>query len=134
MNKQTKISFLWLVIAIGYIFHSTYHLSGAIFGADIRLPDSTGEVPVIMYVFRIVLEIFTLTLVLLTLYFSGKTFRWFSFIWACILGILNLVHLVETIIGEPSELSQLTLLAFIFAANIVLILETRNQTKLGAGS
>lgn len=130
MNKQFLISFLWLLIVIGYIFHSTYHLSEAVFGVDIKLPNATGEVPIVMYVIRIVLEIFTLTLVLLTLYSTGKVFRWFSFVWASILGVLNAFHLGETIMGHPGELSQLVLLTFILATNVLLIIETRGQTRL----
>lgn len=130
MNKQFLISFLWLLIVIGYIFHSTYHLSEAVFGVDIKLPNATGEVPIVMYVIRIVLEIFTLTLVLLTLYSTGKVFRWFSFVWASILGVLNAFHLGETIMGHPGELSQLVLLAFILATNVLLVIETRGQTRL----
>lgn len=134
MNRQVKISFLWFLIVVGYIFHSTYHLSGVVFfGVDVNPPAVKGEVPTTLYVIRIVLEVLTLLLVLLSLYLSGKGFRWFSFIWAVILGILNAVHLVETIVGEPSELSQLALLTFILAANVMLAIETIRQIRATAG-
>lgn len=130
MNKQFRISFLWLLIVIGYIFHSTYHLSEAVFGIDIKLPNATGEVPPVMYIIRIVLEIFTLTLVLVTLYSTGKIFSWFSFVWASILGVLNAFHLGQTLMGDAGDLSQVVLLTFILATNVLLVIETRKQTRL----
>jgi hypothetical protein len=85
-----------------------------------------------MYIIRIVLEIFTLTLVLFTLYNTSKVFRWFSFVWASILGVLNAFHLGETLMGNAEDLSQVVLLTFVLATNVLLVIETRKQTRLNS--
>ncbi len=129
-NQNYKIAFLWLLIVIGFILHGYYHLAELFFGIDIKLHDAKGEVPIGTHLFRIVLEIFTLIFVLLSVYISKKIFYRISFAWAIVLGILNLAHLGGTIANEIGEISQVALLAFILATNILLSIELWKSIKI----
>lgn len=131
MNENIlKIALLWLLIAISYSMHSIYHLSELFFGIDIKLPDANGKVPLNIHFFRIATEVFTLLMVVLTIKIKARAYNWFSFIWACLLGILNLVHFVSTFIREPSEISQIALLAFVLAVNVLLAIEIYKAIRI----
>lgn len=129
MSNTNKIIVFWLLIVVGYIFHSTYHLSGAIFGEDIKMNDATGQTPVVMHFFRIVLEILPLIMVVLTTYLSSRGFRLFSFVLAIVFGLANALHVVETAMHEIANISQIAVLSFILVVNILLILTLNNWRK-----
>lgn len=130
-NKlQFRIAFLWLLIVIGYIYHGQFHLSELLYGVDIRIPNTNGQIPMGMHIFRILVELVTLLMVLLTLYIPKKGFKAFSFVWAILLGVLNLFHLGETLVKEFNDLSQIVLLTFVLAANILLIADTKKWQKI----
>lgn len=124
MSVQIRISLLWLFLAVGYEFHNLYHLSELYYGIDIRLPNVKGEVPLVLHLFRIAVEIITLFLSLLILYVRNKAFAWFAFAWAALLGILNLIHLGQTLYAELGDISQIGLLCFVFVANVFLVIES----------
>ena len=121
--QHIKIAILWLLIAVCYSLHSIFHLSALFFGADIKLPNANGTVPVDAHIFRIVVEVLTFLFVILSLYLLNKTYYWMSFIWAILLGVLNVVHLYETVTKDWHDLSQVALLTFIVVANIFLVRE-----------
>lgn len=125
MSIQYRIAFIWLVIAVCYLFHSNYHLGQAAFGVDIKIKGATGMVPVAMHFMRLVLEVFSMLLALLTLYLTNKGYKLFLFIWAIILLLLNLVHVGETFYKEPGDISQAGLLSFVAVANIFLVLDIK---------
>jgi len=124
MNIKVRISFLWLSISVCFLLHSVYHLSELFFGIDIKTPEANGTVPVAAHLFRIVVELGVLIMFLLSLYAKSKSYYVFSYVWAVLLGILNVVHLGGTIVSEFQEYSQLTLLAFIVVVNIFLIIDS----------
>lgn len=125
MNIQHRIAFIWLMIALCYLFHSSYHFSQAVFGMDIKIPGATGKVPVSMHLMRFVLEVFSMLLALLTLYIKKKGFILFLFTWAIMLLLLNVFHLGETIYKESDNISQVGLLSFVVVANLFLVLDVR---------
>lgn len=129
MTTISKIAFFWLIIAIGYSFHSSYHISGIMFGEEIKLVNATGKTPVSMHLIRIVLEIFTMLLAVLTVQLKGKLFAKFSLVWAILLGLANVAHLIETSLHELTDYSQLALLSFILLVNVSLILNTKKRVQ-----
>lgn len=129
MPTQLKTVVLWFLIVFCYLIHGYYHLGELFFGVDIKVPDATGSVPMAVHIFSILIEILPLSIGLISLYKTAKWFIWMSFIFAILLGLLNLVHLGETIAKEPGEIRQLALLSFIVVVNILLILEINRQRK-----
>lgn len=121
--NNLKIGLLWFLIAVGFLLHGVYHVYDLFFGIDITLENATGEVPVGKHFFRIFLEVVTYTMVLMTLYITKKEFYWFSFVWSFLLGIMNTVHLGGTLVKDYQNLSQVALLIFILATNILLVFE-----------
>ena len=120
-HNSNKIAILWLIIAVCYTLHIVYHLSGLFYGIDIKMDDATGEVSPATHVFRIVTQLFTFTMAVLTLYIYTKTFYWVSLIWAALLGILNLIHVGQEIATEYQDYSQVALLLFISIVNTLLL-------------
>ncbi len=134
MSIYFRMSLLWLLIAFCYSQHSLYHLSGLFYGQDIRLPDTNGEVPVSLHLFRIAVEIVTLIICVLTLYIKRKGFYWFCFVWASLLGLLNLVHLAQTVMGEIEDLSQVALLSFVVLINGLLVADAWKMVRARASA
>jgi len=132
MNIQYRIAFIWLIIAVCYLFHSSYHLGQAAFGVDIKIKGAIGTVPLTMHIMRVVLEVFSMLLALLTLYITSKGYKLFLFIWAIILLLLNLVHVGETLYKEPGDISQAVLLSFVVVANIFLVLDIKKWKAVAA--
>lgn len=130
MNIQFRIAFIWLMIALCYLFHSNYHLAEAFFGVDIKMKAATGTVPIAMHIFRIVVEVFTMLLALLTLYLNHRGFKVFLFIWAIVLLLLNLVHLGETVYQDLNDISQVGLLSFVVIANSYLVMDTKKWKSI----
>lgn len=129
MSNVCKITYFWLFIAVGYVFHSLYHLSGGVFGEDIKMAGATGTMPYCLHFFRIVLEIGSLTMALLTTQLSSEVFRRISFVWAILLGLANGVHLFEELTQSPDNLSQIALLAWILVVNILLVFSLYHWQK-----
>jgi hypothetical protein len=129
MQSQLRVAILWFVLVFCYLIHGYYHLAELFFGVDIKVPDAKGAVPVSAHLFSVFIEILPLALGLLSLYKTAKWLQWVSFIFAILLGLLNLVHLGGTIAQEAGEIRQVVLLTFILVVNILLIRETNRQRK-----
>ncbi|PQJ21902.1 PepSY domain-containing protein [Tenacibaculum sp. SG-28] len=121
LPMRIKISLLWIFIAIGFIFHHVYGLANVYFQESILLDDATGETPFWAHQWRILLEGLALTFGLLSLEITKKWFVLSSFIWAIILGIFNLYHVITAVIYEPSNISEIFILILLVVASILLI-------------
>jgi hypothetical protein len=93
---------------------------GIFFGVDLRLPDSTGEVPLGTQVFNTVFFTVTFLMALLSINLSGRGFRWFSIVWSALFLLLNLFHWAATVFVEAFDLSQVCLLSFVPVVNVLL--------------
>ncbi|WP_346318038.1 hypothetical protein [Chitinophaga sp. YIM B06452] len=129
MNHQFKIALLWILIVFCYLLHGYYHVAELFFGVDIKIPDAKGEVPLSSHLFSLLIEIVPLSAGLAALYVTRKWFTWASLVFAILLGLLNVVHLVMTFMHESSDIRQLALLAFIIAVNILLVKELNISRK-----
>tara|TARA_B100000809_G_scaffold107339_2_gene105830 strand:- start:544 stop:948 length:405 start_codon:yes stop_codon:yes gene_type:complete len=123
MNKimtTSKIAFLWVFIAIGFIFHHIYGLAAVFFNESVMIEGSTGEIPMWVHKWRIVMEGLALLFGLLTIEISKKWFQWTSFVWAILLGLFNVYHLTTAMLYELSNISEILILILIVVANTFL--------------
>lgn len=128
---RTKIIFLWSAIVIGFIFHHLYGLANIYFQESLLIEGSDGEIPGWAHQWRIILEGMAFLFAVLTVQLSKSWFRWASFIWAILLGVFNLYHLVTAMIYEISNVSEILMLAIMLIASVLLIkeLNTWRSTK-----
>jgi hypothetical protein len=129
MDTKIKIAFYWLLLGICFLTHTVLHMYGLLYGVDIRLPDTTGEVSLGTQVFNTVIFTVTFLIALLSINLSGKGFRWFSFVWSGLFLWLNLFHLGATVFVEKFDFSQTCLLTFVLAVNVLLTLALWESLK-----
>jgi uncharacterized iron-regulated membrane protein len=129
---RTKISLLWIFIAIGFVFHHIYGLATVFFNESVFIEGSTGETPFWAHQWRIILEGLALTFGLLTLEIGKKWFRMLSFVWAVVLGLFNVYHVITAVIYESSNLSEILVLILLVVANAFLVNEINAWRKLEA--
>lgn len=129
MNTITKIAFCWLLIVIALAYHVQYELSGLFFGKDIKSPEATGEIPYFLHYFNIAVTVIPLFFALLTPFANHKIFVNASLVYAVLFLLLNAFHVVATVMEDISNLSQMTLLTFAVAANVLLVLSINKWRK-----
>jgi hypothetical protein len=120
MDTKIKTAFYWLLLGICFLTHTLLHMYGLFYGADIRLPEAPGEVPLGAQAFNTVIFTVTFLIAFLSVNLSGKGFRWFSLVWSALFLLLNIFHLGETVFVEKFDLSQACLLTFVLAVNALL--------------
>jgi hypothetical protein len=120
MDTKMKTAFYWLLLGICFVTHTLLHIYGLFYGADIRLPEATGEVPTGAQAFNTVIFTVTFLIALLSVNLSGRGFRWFSLVWSGLFFLLNIFHLGATVFVEAFDLSQVCLLTFVLAVNALL--------------
>lgn len=120
MNTQIKTAIYWLLLGVCFLTHTLFHMYGLFYGADIRLPGAAGEVPFGSQVFNTVIFTVTFLMALLSIHLSGKIFRRFSFVWSALFLLLNLFHWAATVFVEAFDFSQVCLLSFVPAVNVLL--------------
>lgn len=129
MNTITKIAFCWILISIGLAYHTQYELSGLFFGEDIKMPAANGKMPYTVHYFNIAVTIIPLFFALLTLFLNKLAFKWIIFIYAVLLLLLNLFHVLATAKEDISNLTQIALLTFVALANVFLVMELNRWRK-----
>ncbi|MDR0575565.1 MAG: hypothetical protein LBG96_16360 [Tannerella sp.] len=123
MDTKIKTAFYWLLLGICFLTHTLFHMYGLFYGVDIRLPDATGgEAPLGVQAFNTVIFTVTFLMALLSIHLSGRGFWWFSFVWSVLFLLLNIFHLGATVFVEKFDLSQVCLLTFMLAVNVLLTL------------
>jgi hypothetical protein len=93
---------------------------GLFYGVDIRLSEAGGEVPLGDQLFNTLIFTITFLIALLSMHLSGKAFRWFSLVWSVLFLLLNFFHLGAAIFVEAFDISQVCLLTFVPAVNVLL--------------
>lgn len=131
MLTRIRIAFLWTLLVLGFVLHGHYHLAELFYGKDIKIPDATGEVPVVAHVFSILLEILPLLIAVAIFYTMKKWYIWTSLIIAGLLALLNLVHLVQTVLHEPGDLRQVVLLSYLVFINTLLLTDLVKAARKG---
>lgn len=122
MIKQQKIVFSWLVIAIAIIAHNALEIGEALFFKTLPETPFAEGIPIPVHVINLSALVLPLLLGYLSLFYSSKGFKLFSFIYAILLVLLNIAHVGETIAENVSNLTQVAVLLFVAVVNIVLII------------
>ncbi|SNY95390.1 PepSY-associated TM helix domain-containing protein [Flagellimonas pacifica] len=126
---RTKISILWLFLAVGYIVHHIYGLFGVYYNETVMIEGSDGTVPTEHHLWRIALEGLALLFCLLTLEVKKNWYKWTAFIWALLAGLFNVYHFVASLFYEISNISELLILAMMVVANVFLLISIIKWTK-----
>ncbi|MDR0575432.1 MAG: hypothetical protein LBG96_15680 [Tannerella sp.] len=104
---------------------------GMFYGVDISLPDATtSEAPLGVQAFNTVIFTGAFLIALLSVNLSSKGFRWFSLVWASLFLLLNIFHPGATAFVEAFDLSQVCLLTFVLAVNVLLTVTLWKSLRL----
>ena len=105
--RISKVSLLWVIIMVGFAMHMLADMLPAFWGANIAMPDATGETPMGMLLFMIGMAFFIPMCGLLCMnYRSCKAMRVINLMLAMLMMLFNLFHATELI----SEFSPVQLL------------------------
>lgn len=98
MDRISKVSFMWVVIMVGFAMHMLADILPAFWGASIAMPDATGEVSVGMIGFMICISFFMPMCGLLCMqYRSCKAMRVINLVLATVMMVFNIFHASELI-------------------------------------
>jgi len=124
-----KISMLWLFLAIGFIVHHIYGLFGVYYHESVMMEGATGDVPMEHHMYRILFEGMAMMFMLFTLQITKRWFRVISFLWAILLGLFNVYHVVTAVIYESSNISEILILLLMVFASGFLIMSLNKWVK-----
>lgn len=95
-TKISKVSLIWVIIMVGFAMHMLADMLPAFWGADIAMPDATGEAPMCMMLFMIGIAFFVPMCGLLCMnYRNCKAMRIINLVLACIMMLFNIFHASE---------------------------------------
>ena len=98
MNRVSKVSFMWVVIMVGFAMHMLADMLPAFWGVNIAMPDATGEPPVGMLIFMMSLSFFIPMCGLLCMqYRRCKAMLTINLVLAGIMMVFNIFHASELI-------------------------------------
>ena len=124
--KVSKVSFMWLVIMVGFAMHMLADILPAFLGASIAMPDATGEVSVGMIGFMICISFFMPMCGLLCMqYRSCKAMRVINLVLATVMMVFNIFHASE-LITEFNPV-QLLIHPVMVVAGIYLFIFSRRE-------
>ena len=124
--KVSKVSFMWLVIMVGFAMHMLADILPAFWGASIAMPDATGEVSVGMIGFMICISFFMpMCGLLCMLYRSCKVMRVINLVLATVMMVFNIFHASE-LITEFNPV-QLLIHPVMVVAGIYLFIFSRRE-------
>lgn len=95
-TKISKVSLIWVIIMVGFAMHMLADMLPAFWGADIAMPDATGEAPMGMMLFMIGMAFFVPMCGLLCMnYRNCKAMRIINLVLACVMMLFNIFHASE---------------------------------------
>ena len=95
-NKISKVSLLWVIIMVGFMVHIAADILPAFWGANIAMPDSTGEASMGMIMFMMTMAFFVPMCGLLCMnYRKFKVMRVINLVLATVMMLFNFFHTSE---------------------------------------
>lgn len=95
-NKISKVSLLWVIIMVGFMAHIAADILPAFWGANIAMPDSTGEASMGMIMFMMTMAFFVPMCGLLCMnYRKFKVMRVINLVFATVMVLFNFFHTSE---------------------------------------
>ena len=124
----SKVSFMWVVIMVGFAMHMLADTLPAFWGVSLAMPGSNGTASTGMMIFMIAIA-FNLPMcgILCMQYRSKKIMRTINFVLATIMMIFNFLHASELI--EEFNPVQLLILPVMIVAGIYLFIFSRREMK-----
>lgn len=95
-NKISKVSLLWVIIMVGFMAHIAADILPAFWGANIAMPDSTGDTSMGMIMFMMSMAFFVPMCGLLCMnYRKFKVMRVINLVFATVMMLFNFFHTSE---------------------------------------
>lgn len=95
-TKVSKVSLIWVIIMVGFAMHMLADILPAFWGANIAMPDATGEAPTGMMLFMIGMAFFVPMCGLLCMnYRRCNAVRVINLVLAAVMMLFNLFHACE---------------------------------------
>ena len=95
-NKISKVSLLWVIIMVGFMAHIAADILPAFWGANIAMPDSTGEASMGMIMFMMTMAFVVPMCGLLCMnYRKFKVMRVINLVLATVMMLFNFFHTSE---------------------------------------
>lgn len=126
---RTKISIYWFILTVGFILHHIYGLFGVYYNDSLMIEGATGDVPIEHHLYRILFEGIAMLFCLATLEISNYWFKQTSFIWAILLGVFNVYHVITAIIYESSNISEIVILAMMAITSVLLVINLNRWSR-----
>lgn len=131
MNRVSKVSFMWVVIMVGFAMHMLADMLPAFWGANIAMPDATGEAPVGMLIFMMSLSFFIPMCGLLCMqYRRCKAMLTINLVLAGIMMVFNIFHASE-LIAEFNPVQLLIHPVMVVAGIYLFIFSLQEKKTMG---
>lgn len=133
-NKISKVSLLWVIIMVGFMAHIAADILPAFWGANIAMPDSTGEASMGMIMFMMSMAFFVPMCGLLCMnYRKFKVMRVINLVFATVMMLFNFFHTSELFMEfNPVQLLILLAMAVLGVYLFVYSLRMVKQNDLGS--
>lgn len=133
-NKISKVSLLWVIIMVGFMAHIAADILPAFWGANIAMPDSTGEASMGMIMFMMTMAFFVPMCGLLCMnYRKFKVMRVINLVLATVMVLFNFFHTSELFMEfNPVQLIILLAMAVLGVYLFVYSLRMVKQNDLGS--
>ena len=133
-NKISKVSLLWVIIMVGFMAHIAADILPAFWGANIAMPDSTGEASMGMIMSMMTMAFFVTMCGLLCMnYRKFKVMRVINLVLATVMMLFNFFHTSELFMEfNPVQLIILLAMAVLGVYLFVYSLRMVKQNDLGS--
>ena len=130
MDRISKVSFMWVVIMVGFAMHMLADMLPAFWGANIAMPDATGEAPTGMLIFMMALSFFIPMCGLLCMqYRRCKAMLTINLVLAAIM-MFNIFHASE-LIAEFNPVQLLIHPVMVVAGIYLFIFSLQEKKTMG---
>ena len=131
MDRISKVSFMWVVIMVGFAMHMLADMLPAFWGVNIAMPDATGEAPVGMLIFMMALSFFIPMCGLLCMqYRRCKAMLTINLVLAGIMMVFNIFHASE-LIAEFNPVQLLIHPVMVVAGIYLFIFSLQEKKTMG---
>jgi hypothetical protein len=111
--------FLWLLLIVCMILHFDYHISGAVYGLDIKAKDAKGIIPPQLLWIRLAFHFLPLLYIMMIMWQSRSAFRLLNLILAGIYTIAHGFHFAGALRSADNP-SQTILLGITLVLSVLL--------------
>lgn len=131
MDRISKVSFMWVVIMVGFAMHMLADMLPAFWGANIAMPDATGEAPMGMLIFMMALSFFIPMCGLLCMQNRRcKAMLTTNLVLAGIMMVFNIFHASE-LIAEFNPVQLLIHPVMVVAGIYLFIFSLQEKKAMG---